>query len=94
MKNVKAGDIIVHTDGDEAKVLEVLTSSFLISEWDNFETVGEWLTFEQAEANGWKIKEVKKYTVTPDNVEDWVKTMKGEGPFIFVDGERYRLVKE
>jgi len=56
MKNIKVGDIIVHTDGDEAKVLEVLTSSFLISEWDNFEQTGDWLTFTEAETYGWKIK--------------------------------------
>ena len=76
IKDVKVGDIIVGVHGGEAKVLEVFTNTFLRSWWDNFEEVGEWLTFEQAEANGWKIKGSE------------------EGPFIFVDGERYRLVKE
>ena len=78
MKNVKAGDIIVNEDGRKAKVLEVFTNTFLRSGWDNFEEVGSWHTFTAAEKRDWKIKGSE------------------EGPFIFifVDGERYRLVKE
>ena len=56
MKNIKVGDIIVGVHGGKAKVLEVFTNTFLRSWWGNFEEAGEWLTFEQAEANGWKIK--------------------------------------
>ena len=74
MKNLKAGDIIVDTDGEEAKVLEVLTNTFLRSCWCDFEEVGSWYAFAEAEKAGWKIK--------------------GEDTIIFVNGERYKLIKE
>ena len=56
MKNVKAGDIIVNRDGDEAKLLEVLLNSFLRSSWGNFETTGPWYTYKEAEKADWRIK--------------------------------------
>jgi len=56
MENLKVGDIIVNEDGDEAKVFEVLTSTFLMSWWGDFEEAGNWHTFTEAEKAGWKIK--------------------------------------
>jgi len=56
IKDVKVGDIIVNKCGDEAKVLEVFTHIFFVSDWGNFEESGPWLTFKEAETNGWKIK--------------------------------------
>jgi len=56
MKDVKVGDIVVNEDGYEALVLEVLTSTFLISWRADFEEVGSWYTFAGAETDGWKIK--------------------------------------
>jgi hypothetical protein len=52
----KVGDIIVDTDGDEAKVLAVLGEVFLSSRWRDFEIAGYWLTFKEVERYGWKIK--------------------------------------
>jgi hypothetical protein len=49
------GDII--DDGDnEAKVLEVGATSFLISFWADFNGADCWVTFEEAKAKGWKVK--------------------------------------
>ena len=56
MQNLKAGDIIVDSYGEEAKVLEVLPNSFLRSLWDNFEAAGLWYTYKEAEKRGWRIK--------------------------------------
>jgi len=63
MENVKVGDIIVHTDGDEAKVIEVLTNSFLRSSWDYFKQSGDWHTFTEVEGWGWKIKGSEEDTI-------------------------------
>jgi len=85
MKNVKVGDIIVEKNGGEAKVLAVVTGTFLKSGWDNFGKAASWYAFAEAEAYGWKIKEtLSKAHVAPP----------GKDLFIFVDGERYRLIKE
>jgi len=56
IKDVKAGDIIVSAHWGEAKVLEVLTHIFFVSDWDDFEGGGNWWTFSEAEKAGWKIK--------------------------------------
>ena len=56
IKDVKAGDIIVSAHWGEAKVLEVLTHIFFVSDWDNFEESGHWYTFTEAEKSGCKIK--------------------------------------
>jgi len=56
IEDVKAGDIIVDGGGSEAKVLAVVTGTFLKSGWDNFEEAGSWYAFAEAEKAGWKIK--------------------------------------
>jgi len=64
MKNVKAGDFIVNTDGDEAKVFYVFTDGFVKSCWNDLEEVeGYWYTWEEAEQSGWKIKSAKDDTI-------------------------------
>jgi len=54
--NLQVGDVIVGKSGDEAKVLEVLTNVFLMSCWNDFDVVGYWLTFAQAQRIGCTIK--------------------------------------
>lgn len=51
------GDVIV-SEGDEAKVLEVGVNTFLRSLLNDYdEATGSWLTFEEAKAYGWKLKD-------------------------------------
>ena len=58
MYAAKVGDIIVDGDGDEAKVLEIGNShtAFLMSNFDNFAKASCWITFADAEEEGWKLK--------------------------------------
>jgi len=63
MKNIKVGDIIVDKHGYEAKVIEVLTNSFLRSSWDYFKQSGDWHTFTEVEVWGWKIKGSEEDTI-------------------------------
>lgn len=55
--NLEVGDIIVDTDGDEAKVLAVLESVFLKSDWNDFDATSSWLTAAETESFGWTIKQ-------------------------------------
>ena len=53
--NLQVGDVIV--DGNsEAKVLEVLTNTFLLSIWSDFESADDLYTPAQAKRYGWTIK--------------------------------------
>lgn len=54
---LEVGDIIVDTDGEEAKVLAVLGDVFLRSCWKDFRYASDcWSTKKYAEDEGWKIK--------------------------------------
>ena len=83
MKNwndIKAGDSIFNTDGDEAKVLEVGASgkTFLRSWWEEgndkdweTETWG-WLHIERAKELGWTLGEAKKDKI--QEFEEWLNS--------------------
>ena len=81
MKDVKAGDIIVHTDGDEAKVIDVLPNSFLRSGWGDFEEAGGWYTFAEAEKKGWRIigSEETIKNISIEELEKYKKRKEEEG---------------
>ncbi|KAB2587260.1 hypothetical protein BS297_00850 [Rhodococcus erythropolis] len=55
--NLEVGDIIVDTDGDEAKVLAVLGDVFLKSGWNDFDETASWLTVSEAKSAGWTVKQ-------------------------------------
>jgi hypothetical protein len=54
--NLEVGDIIVN-QGEEAKILEVLSNSFLRSNRGDFSKTGGWYTPKEAQNDGWKIKQ-------------------------------------
>ena len=91
MKNLKVGDIIVSAHRGEAKVLEVLTNTFLRSGWDDFEGGGNWWTFTEAEKAGWKIKGSEEKRV----IKTWDAQMTYETDTIrIIDGKKYKLIEE
>lgn len=53
---VKVGDVLVHRDGDEAKVLEVFENTFMRSIWGDFDEPSSVYTFSQIKKQNWKIK--------------------------------------
>ena len=57
LDNLEVGDIIVHPDGDEAKVLAVLGDVFLKSDWDNFDSAETWYTVAEAKTWHWTVKQ-------------------------------------
>lgn len=57
LDNLQVGDILVHTDGDEAKVLAVLGNVFLRSEWNDFDKSFEWYTVAEAKMDSWTVKQ-------------------------------------
>ncbi|MDI9960697.1 MULTISPECIES: hypothetical protein [unclassified Rhodococcus (in: high G+C Gram-positive bacteria)] len=57
LDNLEVGDIIVDTDGDEAKVLAVLGDVFLRSGWSDFDGTADWLTVSEAKSAGWTVKQ-------------------------------------
>lgn len=57
LDNLEVGDIIVDTDGDEAKVLAVLGDVFLKSGWNDFDETGQWLTVSEAKSAGLTVKQ-------------------------------------
>jgi hypothetical protein len=73
IRAARVGDIIVDTDGDKAKILEIGNShtAFLRSVWDAYDAAGDWLTFKEAEEEGWKLQ-------TDETVET-VETVEFEG---------------
>jgi len=81
MKNVKVGDIIVNEDGEEAKVLQVLSHILFVSDWDNFEESASWYTFKEAETDGWKIKgsEETVKNISIEELEKYKKRKEKEG---------------
>lgn len=67
LRDMEAGDIIVHTDGFEARVLFANKYMFIRSAFGDFKTARWQHTFEEAERVGWKLKgqeeEVQEMTV-------------------------------
>lgn len=59
LKDIEPGDILVDTDQNEYKVLEVFDNTFLLSEDDDFTLPGGLYTFEGADKDGFKLKEVE-----------------------------------
>lgn len=57
LDNLQVGDILVHTDGDEAKVLATLGDVFLRSGWNDFEITDSWFTAMEAKTYDWTIKQ-------------------------------------
>ena len=64
---LEVGDVIVNDNGNEAKVLEVGETSFLMSDWCDFKETGVWLTFTQSKKYNWKIKGTEEETLTIEN---------------------------
>ena len=58
LDNLEVGDIIVHPDGDEAKVLAVLGDVFLTSGWGDFDSAAEtWYTVAESKTWHWTVKQ-------------------------------------
>ena len=57
------GDVIYTRHEVEARVLEVGVNTFLRSSTYDFNSTDEWLTFEEAKANGWKLKNQEEETL-------------------------------
>ena len=83
LKDIEIGDIIVHENGSEAMVLDVREKVFCRSMWGDFKEVYCWLTYEEAEELGYKLKgQVEEeeltgeITITSDMVGKKVKVVK------------------
>lgn len=88
LRAMKVGDIIVDEDEDEAEVLEVLSNTFLLSYWGDFDGAGSWYTFKEAEEDGWKLKDQVEIDETIEVTLEEVAKFKG------VDVSKIRIKKE
>lgn len=85
LARAKVGDIIVNTNGKEAKILEIGNShtAFFRSCWDDFDETDDWYTFTEAEKMGYKLK---------DSEEDVVElTIEEIGKKFKVDSSKIRV---
>lgn len=57
LRAMKVGDIVIDGDGDERKVLEILTNTFAYSYIDLQDKFYSWTAFGEAEREGWKLKD-------------------------------------
>lgn len=76
-ENLEAGDVVVDTDGEEAKVIDVLPNSFLRSCWGTFDQTWGWHTKKQAQRYGWKIKGAEEEV--DKDTQDAIKLLKDNG---------------
>jgi len=67
----KVGDILVSKTDNACKILEVGETSFLLSDWNDFDSANKWYIFQEIEDCGYKLKdqeEVKPEEMTVEQV--------------------------
>lgn len=55
--NLEPGDVLVDEDGDERTVIDVLPNSVLLSSYSNKNNAGTWMTPNDLERRGYKLKD-------------------------------------
>jgi hypothetical protein len=70
LEAMKVGDVIVDKYDQEAKILAITNNhtAFLRSEIDEFDSVGNWYTFTEAESWGWYLKNQQETELTKEQI--------------------------
>ena len=56
-ENIEAGDILLDNDGDETMVLATLPGVVMLSDFNSFDSINEWMLIKELKQRGWTVKQ-------------------------------------